>query len=67
MKKVVAMPTQTFRSHESAGAKSISGPMLLAAHWPNRQEGTVRIQITAVNKSLPLRPFSVRGRVQRRK
>ena len=50
-------PPETFRVRETSAAKQISGPMLLAAHWSKQAKESVRIQITVVNKELPLTPF----------
>jgi len=61
------MPSQTFRSRENSAAKSISGSMLLAAHWARQGADSVRIQTTVVNKELPLRPFLSSSKYTRRK
>ena len=51
----IDMPLKTFRFRESSRSKLISGTMLLAAHWSRQANNSVRIQITNVNKELPLR------------
>lgn len=61
------MPSQTFRSRDTSAAKSISGPMLLAAHWAKTAEDSLRIQVTVVNKDLPLRPSLNGSGYKRRK
>jgi len=61
------MPPQTFRSRERSSAKSISGPMLLAAHWAKQATDSVRIQTTVVNKNLPIRPFHSGSKYKRSK
>ena len=61
MKDASTLP-QTFRSRDRSGARTISGPMLLAAHWARQAEGAVRIRITVVNKNLPPRPFPLESR-----
>lgn len=61
------MPPQTFRYRDKSEAKSISGPMLLAAHWAKQAEESVRIQITVVNKNLPLRPLPPGSKYKRSK
>ena len=60
-------PPETFRSRDTSGAKPISGPMLLAAHWSKQAKQAVRIQITVVNKDLPLPTFRSSGGSKRRK
>lgn len=61
------MPPQTFRSRDRSAARSISGPMLLAAHWAKQAEDSVRIRITVVNKNLPPRPFPTESKYKRNK
>jgi hypothetical protein len=51
----IDVPLKTFKFNESRRSKLISGTMLLAAHWSRQGMNTVRIQITNVNKELPLR------------
>ncbi len=41
--------------------------MLLAAHWSKQAKETVRIQVTVVNKELPLMPFRSAPGAKRRK
>ena len=58
---------ETFRSHHMSATKSISGPMLLAAHWQKQARQAVRIQVTVVNKDLPLPSFRSVPGYKRRK
>ena len=51
----IDMPLKTFQFRQNGRSKLISGTMLLAAHWSRQGTNSVRIQITNVNKELPLR------------
>ena len=48
-------PLKTFQFRQNARTRLISGTMLLAAHWSRQGANAVKIQITRVNKELPLR------------
>ena len=62
-----SIPQETFRSRHMSVAKSISGPMLLAAHWQKQAKQAVRIQVTVVNRDLPLPQFRSAPAYKRRK
>ena len=51
----IDVPLKTFQFRQNGRTRLISGTMLLAAHWSRQGANAVKIQITQVNKELPLR------------